>query len=275
MEKQILTTRDYSKFKRLNGNRVITPLRIKRIISSMVNVGYVTNPIIVNEKYEIIDGQGRFEALKALNLPVDYIVQNGIGIDECQAMNIHNSNWKDIDYIRSYAEIGNENYKKLLYCVEHNEYGLLIASTALKNLQRVPHAIIQSGSFSASDSEFEEAKKKLEYVDRFNEMIEKTYIDGHKTYLRQAILFCYTMKGLDKEKLFEKMNANIQQLNAFGNMESCMNAVEIIYNKNARDYFYVTTEYRKIMRENSTAHAKKRYQKRKQEAVRDDKNGTN
>lgn len=47
MEKQVLSTSDYSKFKRLSGNREISPLRVRRIVQSIVNVGYITNPIIV------------------------------------------------------------------------------------------------------------------------------------------------------------------------------------------------------------------------------------
>ena len=74
---EILRTNKYEIFKELKGNREISPLRITKIINSIKNVGYIINPIIVNEKMEIIDGQGRLEALRILKIEdkVDKIVK--------------------------------------------------------------------------------------------------------------------------------------------------------------------------------------------------------
>ena len=86
----VMVTDEYDLFKTLEGNRRVLDLRARRIIRSIEKVGYVINPIIVNEKYEVIDGQGRLEALKRLNLPVYYIMIEGIGIEECRTLNILN-----------------------------------------------------------------------------------------------------------------------------------------------------------------------------------------
>ena len=40
---------------------------------------YLFTVIIVNENYEIIDGQHRFEVIKELNLPLRYIICEGYG----------------------------------------------------------------------------------------------------------------------------------------------------------------------------------------------------
>jgi len=110
MENKILSTKDYNLFKKMVGNRPTQLFRVKKILKSIEKVGYITNPIIVNDKMEIIDGQARFEALKQLNLPIDYIIVNNAGIKECISMNTYNSNWKEMDYINSYANVGNINY---------------------------------------------------------------------------------------------------------------------------------------------------------------------
>ena len=34
-------------------------------MKSITDYGYIFNPIVVNESYQIIDGQGRFEGLRA------------------------------------------------------------------------------------------------------------------------------------------------------------------------------------------------------------------
>lgn len=70
----VFRTKKYSQFKRLDSNRTVKTGRVNKIKQSIEKVGYVQSPIIVNEKMEVIDGQGRLEALKQLQIPVDYIV---------------------------------------------------------------------------------------------------------------------------------------------------------------------------------------------------------
>jgi ParB-like chromosome segregation protein Spo0J len=65
---KIFETRDYGMFKRLKGNRDITTNRVAIIKASIENIGYISNPIICNENMEIIDGQGRYEACKELEI---------------------------------------------------------------------------------------------------------------------------------------------------------------------------------------------------------------
>lgn len=43
--KIIYTTKDYSMFKVLNGNRTVNPSRVMKIKKSINDVGYITNPI--------------------------------------------------------------------------------------------------------------------------------------------------------------------------------------------------------------------------------------
>ena len=67
-QKVVKSTKNYEMFQKLEGNRPVLERRINKIIASINNVGYITSPIIVNDKYEVIDGQGRLEALKQLKL---------------------------------------------------------------------------------------------------------------------------------------------------------------------------------------------------------------
>ena len=84
------------------------------IIESINARGWIRNPIVVNENMEIIDGQGRFEALKELGLPVEYVVSDGATITDCIALNVKQANWKNTDYVKCYANMGDENYILLL-----------------------------------------------------------------------------------------------------------------------------------------------------------------
>lgn len=110
----VYSTMDYDEFKRLNGNRTVLIGRKNLIMSSIKERGWIRNPIVVNEKMEMIDGQGRFEALKELNMPIEYVVSEGATIDDCIALNLKQKNRGPIDYIQCYADMGNQNYSKLL-----------------------------------------------------------------------------------------------------------------------------------------------------------------
>ena len=107
-------TTDYGIFNRLAGNRSVDEKRVQKIIQSIQTVGYVPNPIVVNEKMEVIDGQGRLEALKRLGMPVDYIISKGTTIRQTQVMNATSTTWSKEDYIKSYAEGGSKSYQRLM-----------------------------------------------------------------------------------------------------------------------------------------------------------------
>ena len=104
---------DYSVFKKLDDNRDLLAARLNKLVAS-ISVKYVLNPIIVNENMEIVDGQGRFEALKTLKKPIPYIMVRGLNIDDCRRLNRYNSKWSSLDFVKSFAESGNQNYINLL-----------------------------------------------------------------------------------------------------------------------------------------------------------------
>lgn len=104
---------DYDSFKRLPDNRDVTANRVGKLIASIMEK-YILNPIIVNEKKGIIDGQGRFEARKTRGLPIHYLVAEGATSDDCRRMNKYNTSWTLLDFAKSYAKMGKHAYIRLL-----------------------------------------------------------------------------------------------------------------------------------------------------------------
>ena len=107
----IYETTNYEIFKKLLGNRAAKSE--KKIIESVNKIGYIMSPLIVNEKYEVIDGQNRLAALKELGLPVHFIIVPGLKIDACRRLNIGQTNWSATDYVYSYAEEGRPEFQRL------------------------------------------------------------------------------------------------------------------------------------------------------------------
>jgi hypothetical protein len=108
---QVFKTKDYGKFQFLQGNRPLKPHHLERLKASFQTKDLEV-PIIVNEKYEIIDGQHRFEVQKELGLPIVYIQKRGYGLHEVHALNMSRLNWGIKDFMNSYADLGMEEYIK-------------------------------------------------------------------------------------------------------------------------------------------------------------------
>lgn len=248
MKKEILVTKDYSKFNFLKGNREVSKDRVNKIIKSIKNVGYITSPILVNEKLEIIDGQGRFEALKKLELPIEYIIQNGIDIKECIAMNINQTNWSIKDYIKSYSDKGNMSYILFYNMIKDyskiKDYGIFY--TAIFGSTKTNTDIIKNGLLDFSKEQEIEARKKIDFL---YDILEE-YKDFSKiSTIIKACILCYYIEGVDidilKEKLINKLDSGI---GFFGvSMLEIMQQLEELYNKNRKkEYVYISTEYKKM-----------------------------
>ena len=127
----VLQTNDYSLFKHIAGNRVINKLHLSRLKQSFQKE-YLLSPIIVNQHMEIIDGQHRFEAAKDLGLPIRYFICNDYGLTQVQILNANTSNWKKIDYLNAYCDLGKEQYLLLRkFMQSYPDFSLPICETLL------------------------------------------------------------------------------------------------------------------------------------------------
>lgn len=127
-------SKDYSKFNILSENRNIDHNHIDKIKESITKHGYLSsNPIIVDEKMNIIDGQHRFLACKEMGLPIDYEV-----IEDSESMiidlNTTQKKWTIYDYLKYYAiKDNNENYIRVLNLMgKYKTSAQMIFSIALK-----------------------------------------------------------------------------------------------------------------------------------------------
>lgn len=245
---EVLTTTNYDKFKKLLGNREVSPRRIKKIISSINEVGYITSPIIVNENMEIIDGQGRYEALKELGMPIDYIIVKGAGINACLNMNIYQERWRIIDYINSYVERGNENYRKIKLLLDtYPLFGLNVITTAITNTGKYNAHDIKSGNLTITDEDYNKAIDNLNYITPLIPYAKKT--NGKLEPFFQAILYAREMNGVDEDRLIERLKESIGIMTNWSDLATAIQSVEECYNKGlmAKNYVYMYTEYRKLV----------------------------
>ena len=250
------TTTDYSKFKKLLGNRDVTEQRIAAIADSMKRRGYITSPILVNEHFEIIDGQGRFYAEKRLNLPVEYIVRPGLTVEDCIAMNIKMKNWNIFDYIKSYADRGYPDYIRLQTL--HEEFPHINISTIGGMARRNNSAgnaneKIRSGRFSIDEETVPEIRRTLKYI----EAIQQAASDMTGSNREFAIGYCFQMEGCDTERLKKVIIKNHAEISVPRKTEDIIERIEAAYNFGRKDSkrIYFVIAYKKTCRENNASYS--------------------
>lgn len=108
---EILTTTDYDQFKYFVSNREVDKMHVRKLAASIEqkNLMYIRPAIVTDEMY-VIDGQHRIEACRLLNVPVYYIVTEGLTKADIAILNTAQKNWTRLDFINFYAIEGKQEY---------------------------------------------------------------------------------------------------------------------------------------------------------------------
>jgi len=247
---KIYQTKEYEKFVIYDWNRTIDKQTLNKINKSVQEHGWKVEPIIVNEKYGIIDGQHRFTYAKEHNLPVYYIVIKGLTKEDCQIMNSVRTSWKQQDYVNFYAMQGNKNYI-FLKALDNmfDNFGLPIITYAINQecYGGATTKILQDGTFKCTNEQYSDAIEILNYLNGLHEYIKK--VVGRKVQLCMAITFCYRHPKIDNERLAQKIVENCNTMSAIADMETALKELERIYNYNLKQkskIVYILTEYKKM-----------------------------
>lgn len=151
---QVQQTTDYDLFSFLQGNRNVNMVQVKRLVTSMSEV-HLFSPIIVNEKLQIIDGQHRYLASKELKLPVYYIIVENYGLKEVQILNTNSTNWKKLDYLKGYMDLGLRPYIQLKEFMDlYPDFAIKSTLHILKATSKgkyIDKGLIRTKSFESGD----------------------------------------------------------------------------------------------------------------------------
>lgn len=245
----VYRTDDYSYFQFMKENRSITELRKKKVRKSIRDNGYIYNPIIINEKREIIDGQARFEVLKEMNLPVDYTICNGLTAKHCAALNANTTPWNLMDFMESYMQQGIQDYGYLFYLVKKYEddgIGINAIVFAINGTVESRQKVIKNGCFKCSEYQYEEAIKSLDYLRKFMPTMKKIQ-KGRQTLMCIAIMFAHKFGLVDSDRLLEKFRLYYTSEIApyYTNMETALRTLNEIYNYRLSKKIHLEIEYEK------------------------------
>lgn len=209
----IYETNDYDSFKRLEGNRDVKCE--KKIIKSIESVGYIPNPIMVNENMEVIDGQNRLGALKELGMPVQYYIVKGATIETAIALNLGRSNWSTIDYVNSYAEQGVETYVYFRELMERSGYSAQQLYGVVKNMVVcngfAVSKDINEGTLVIRDKDHKRIENTLLVLEKMKQSIDR--MKGSKRLIISGLGWCANIKGCDEKRLVTVINEKYPLIN--------------------------------------------------------------
>lgn len=218
----------YGLFKSLGGNRLVSKGHVDALKRSFTDYPELVaaQPVLVNEDFEIVDGQHRFDAAKELRLPINYIKVRGLGVDEARKLNVTQRKWEPMDYATSYAIGGHEDYETYLklreeYSVPHNVLLAAISSSRGNSHSRM----FKLGEFHIDD--LGAAVARLQQLRQVEQMVRLPMISP----LCFALLQVMEMETFDWERFIKKLaSTNGSEFLRFSQVKDYLRAIEDTYN---------------------------------------------
>lgn len=244
---QVYQTSDYSMFKTLRGNRKVSKAHVLRLRKSMEK-NLLLTIIIVNELFEIIDGQHRFEVLKELGLPVTYVIITGYGLNEVRIFNAGMSNWGNMEYLNSFCDLGFPEYLKFRNFMRrfpdfnissseailtdrlgrNTKSNIVLKSETNKRGSYFINSFTEGGLIIPDyDLSVENAEKIMmikPHFDRFND-----------TLFVRAILGVFRLEYYSHARMIDRIKANPTRLQKCANVTQYKLLLEDIYNFRSRE----------------------------------------
>lgn len=227
MELSIKETKNYSLFKKLKGNRVVNELNKKRLAESFKK-SYLISPITVNDNFEIIDGQHRFEVAKELNLPVFYFQVPYYGVEEVQILNTNQKNWSTMDYVEGYINLGKMDYS--IYKDFKNKYNFPTTQTI-----EILRDKKSSGTSNASH-EFRSGEFKVKDIIKATQVFDsieslQEYYEGYKrTSFVAAMMNLLKNENFSIDEFKQKLKFQKSKMVDCTNVNNYISTIEEIYN---------------------------------------------
>jgi len=198
-------TINYSLFKFRKDNRAINNTHLEKLIFSIKTKNLLSvTPILVNEEFEVIDGQHRLLAAKALKVEVYYIVEKSITGKDIPRLNISKS-WSSEDFLKHYLAEEHPEYKKLKDFMIKNELTLHIAiDMTSKGSCHKKNNDFKNGTYrflyKEGDEILEICHETIDYIKKINGVALSMYTKSSRFW--KGLIKLINEPNFSKEKWF-------------------------------------------------------------------------
>ena len=234
---QTYQTADYSLFKKLKGNRPLSMVHVKRLEDSIKKYGMLEVDLIVNEHFEVIDGQNRLQAARNAKSPVNYKVVKGYGLREAKILNENMAKWNRAEHLESYCELGYPEYLKFReFMKEYKAYFSFLSCEKLLTLRvsgksdKVNGRNVLSKYFEHGYLSIPDLAKSHKYAQQIIE-IKPFYKGFNRTGFVQTMISLFQNNNFNHDEFIRKLGASgAPKLEDCGRVEQYKFLIEDIYN---------------------------------------------
>ncbi len=208
---QIEKTKEYDIFKILPGNRSLIKSHIKKLKESIEKSNFLNlHPIVINENYEIIDGQHRLEVAKQLGIDIFYILSTNVTDDHLVTSNVNQKSWETENYIDFFAcKYQNSTYIELKKMMTRSRLkpkallSLLLGIVSPNILE-----FLKTGKFKFPTND--NTKLILDFYCEFLAYVDDKHIKPASMFTNQnftkALRWLYKTSGFESSILFKKLD---------------------------------------------------------------------
>ena len=229
----VYKTTEYGLFTKILGNRELRKYHVKYLKEAQAEK-QIEAPIIVNETYQIVEGQHRYEACKALNLPVFYIIIPGLNLEDVQRLNTNSKDWNLSEHLNSFCVRGFKEYLtyrefKEKFKFNHNETIAMLEGISNKDKTRVLWTKFKDGNFKVKNREtsWENAQKIIQV---------KQYYDGYnRRCFVFALLVCFEHESYDHDVFMKKLSKQSGKLTDQVHEDDYLRIIQKVYNRNNKN----------------------------------------
>ncbi len=211
---EIKHTLDHQNFQLISCNREIREKHVSKLASDpdfANNIPY--NPIIVNEKMQIIDGQHRYLACRKLGIPIPYIVKEGANLQDIMRVNVNQKSWESKDFLRFYSQQKNQHYIFISNLKEKYAYPLYLLNTICRKFDNI-NKNDYNQSYKDGSLHISNKVEILEFCDFFIPKMKELQ-QFHDKDVSHLFTLAYTEAFIDiyrtKRDKFDKLMYNIDK----------------------------------------------------------------
>jgi len=223
---KIYSTTEYSKFKKLKGNRAINELHVRKLVESIKEKD-LEMPIAVDENMNVLDGQHRLEAYKIVGNPVTYIIKNQFELQDVRNVNSVNRKWTLTEYLMSYCKLGKKDYQLLEWFHRTYEFGIAECIAMLNGKGYTNVAILKE--FRKGDFVIDDLEQGKTWAKNINACGEYFQYYKKGTFIK-AMLHAMKHKDFKWSIFFKRLCNNSSKLKNQGSRNDFIVNIERIYN---------------------------------------------
>jgi hypothetical protein len=236
------STTDFDQFTFLKDNRDISHSHVAELVEKIKMSNMLElEPIIVNEKMEVMNGQHRLLAAKRLGVPIYYKVVEGLTSVQMRMCNL-NRQWTDSDYLKHYIANDFEEYKKLYEFMLKQSLRLNVAMNLAMGSTHDLRRNFRDGTFKfrqdLTTDNLEMCKETISTIKRLNG--QSIYLDSVRFW--RAMILLISHKDFDMCKWISNLSRMCTRMGVKASMLDYLNLMTSIYNWRNPNKIHLTEE---------------------------------